>query len=207
MHRGSHDALLARLLAPSPRRGMPPLLRPRVPTPNTLAPVGIVGGNSGEGGIITITGGTVTATCNGSGAGIGRGESGGNDGTFSTTGGNAFIVTHSISDNGEEKKGQWSGVIFEGDSGNVYGSPTLKEDATIPSGKTLTIENGKTLTIDSGVTLTNNGTITNNGTLTNNGTINGDGSYSGSGTVNKTKQTAPGTGEGYTISYTNKQSQ
>ena len=60
---------------------------------------------------------------------------------------------------------------------------------------TLTIENGKTLTIDSGVTLTNNGTITNNGTLTNNGTINGDGSYSGSGTVNKTKQTAPGTGE------------
>ena len=108
-------------------------------------------------------------------AGIGGGYNG-SGGTFSTgTDGHAFIIASSIQDNSEEKKESWSGVIFEGDAGAVYGSPTLQTDATIPAGKTLTIENGKTLTIGEGVTLTvkEGATLTNNGKIINYGTING----------------------------------
>ena len=123
---------------------------------------GIGGGVGGAGGKITITGGTVIATGGGNGAGIGG--RGGAGGTFAADG-NAFIVANSISDQ-SGKDSSWSGVIFEGNKGQVYGdSITLTTDAEIPSGKELTIKDGQTLTVGDGVSLTNNGTIANNGTI------------------------------------------
>lgn len=150
---------------------------------------GIGGDRYQTGGTITITGGTVTATGN-DGAGIGGGSYIDVDnGTFSTgTSGNAVIIASSISYN-DDTNG-WDGVIFQGATGQVYGtSVTPTGDFTVPAGSTLTIEANKTLTIPSGVTLTNNGTITvesggtlmNNGTIVNNGTIKG--TVSGSGNV------------------------
>lgn len=140
---------------------------------------GIGGGSTGAGGSITITGGAVTANGGSYAAGIGRGWNTSPDtadnGSFSTPAGSAFIVA--AGGNGEAAisdsagKTSWSGVIFEGDAGKVYGSPALGTDAAIPTGKTLTIESGKTLTIGNNVTLTNEGAIINNGTLTNKGAI------------------------------------
>ena len=132
---------------------------------------GIGGGALGSGGTVAIYGGTVNATSN-NGAGIGNGD-GGSGCSFSTgTDGHAFIIASSISD--QSIKRSWSGVIFEGDNGAVYGSPiTLTTDATIPAGKTLTVGEDKTLTIGKGVTLTNEGTLTNNGKIVNYGTIDG----------------------------------
>ena len=154
-------------------------------TSNSGAGIGGGGGRviSGDsGGTVTIHGGTVNAT-SGSGAGIGGGRGDhiyGGFGSFSTgTNGNAFIIASSIQDNSEEKKESWSGVIFEGDAGAVYGSPTLQTDATIPAGKTLTVGEDKTLTIGKGVTLTNEGTLTNNGKIVNYGTIDGTGTVPG----------------------------
>lgn len=151
----------------------------------TIGAAGIGGGYSGNSGTCTITGGTVIATggfdskSNVTGAGIGKGIYNNETVTFSTTKdgipGNAFIVTTSISDNATDKKSGWSGVIFEGDKGEVYGSPTLKTDAVVPNGKTLEIGSDKTLVVgensSNNVTLVNEGIITNSGTLTNNGTI------------------------------------
>ena len=150
---------------------------------------GIGGGRGGAGGTIKINGGTVTATGGNDGAGIGGGN-GGAGGSFTTgQNGNAFIIASSISDN--DNTTGWSGVIFQGNEGKVYGTPALEMDATIPGDKTLEIPAGTTLTIDSGVTLTNNGEITNNGTLTinnpgklaNNGTLVNNSSITGNGTI------------------------
>ena len=134
------------------------------------------GDYGGSGGEVTITGGTVTATGNASGqtfsssaAGIGGGRynfSSGSAGTFQTNNGNAVIFASSIGD--QSHKDDWSGIIFEGDEGEVYGNPTLADDLTIPENKALDIPSGKTLTVNS--------TITVQGTLTNNGTIIGSGS-------------------------------
>ena len=137
------------------------------------------GDDGGSGGEVTITGGTVTATGNARGntsayiigvEGIGGGRydiTSGTDGTFQTTNnGNAVIFASSIGD--QSHKADWSGIIFEGDEGKVYGNPTLADDLTIPENKALDIPSGKTLTVNS--------TITVQGTLTNNGTIIGSGS-------------------------------
>lgn len=143
---------------------------------------GIGGPASGAGSNITISGGTVTATGgSNTAAGIGKGnDPGGNlfGGTFSTTTeGNAFINATSISNASDQAS--WRGIIFQGENGKVYGDAiTLKTDATIPSGKTLTIEADRSLTIDGDTTLTNEGTIDNTfirGRLIANGTINGNG--------------------------------
>ena len=141
---------------------------------------GIGGGSSptkGAGGTVTITGGTVTATSK-DGAGIGSGyvnNSLGNAGTFSTSanGTNGNAVIFASGKDGEAIQADddttgWRGVIFQGDSGLVYGTPvTPTEDFTIPSGKTLTIASGQTLNIPEGVTLT----VEQGGTLT--GSVNG----------------------------------
>ena len=139
---------------------------------------GIGGGQSGFGGNITINGGNVTATGGNHGAGIGDG-SGGSGGSFATgTDGHALIVASSISD--KSQRDSWSGMIFEGDNGEVYGNPTIQENMEIPSGKTLTVPKNITLTVKDGVTLTNSGTITGDGTL------DGEGNLAGSGTVAQT---------------------
>ena len=137
------------------------------------------GGEGGSGGTVAIYGGTVNATSN-NGAGIGNGD-GGSGCSFSTgTDGHAFIIASSISD--QSKKGSWSGVIFEGDNGAVYGSQTLEKDLTIETNQTLTIVEDATLTIvedatltiSDGATLTNKGTIIVYGELT--GKVEGEGS-------------------------------
>jgi len=124
---------------------------------------GIGGGGSGTGGTITITGGTVNATGSRGGAGIGDGNNS-SGGTFSTgKSGNAFIIASSISGNTDTTG--WRGVIFQGNNGQVYGSPVLGTDATIPGGKNLEIPADTTLAIGQGVTLTNKGEIINSGTI------------------------------------------
>ena len=136
-----------------------------------------IGGGSGDfsggaGGEITISGGTVNATSGGNGgAGIGGGKNGDN-GTFSTgDSGCAVIFASSISD--QSSSGKWSGVIFQGQTGAVYGTNvTPTEDFIIPENYTLTIKDGQTLTISEDIILTNNGTIVNNGTI--NGKVSGN---------------------------------
>ena len=130
---------------------------------------------AGIDGNITINGGTITAT----GGANWIGSTYGIGGTLTTgTNGGAFIFTNSIKDT--SNSADWSGAIFIGNSGKVYGNPAIATDAEIPAGKTLTIESGMSMTVDSGVTLTNNGTIIvndggvleNSGNIVNNGTIN-----------------------------------
>ncbi|MBC5631218.1 putative Ig domain-containing protein [Parabacteroides hominis] len=122
----------------------------------------------GDGGTIVISGGTVTAiTGNSGGEGIGRGKGerlDGNNGSFSTgTNGNAFIKANGISD--QSKKGSWSGVIINNNTGVVYGNTvTLTTDATIPKDTTLTVNAGQKLQIKD-CTLHNDGTVANNGEI------------------------------------------
>ena len=156
---------------------------------------GIGGGILGDGGTITISGGTVTAESvvlevndqKWIGTGIGAGGHSATtaegdmpqNGTFSTgTVGQAVIVASSIGDQSGKKA--WSGVIFEGDTGQVYGTGVEpKEDFTIPEEKTLTIADGQTLTIANGITAVNRGTINNNGTITASGTFVNQGEMEG----------------------------
>ena len=117
--------------------------------------------NNIQSGKVTISGGTVTSNGN-------------ITGSFSTGNtGNALIFASSISDHSE--KDNWSGIIFEGNVGQVYGNPSIQNDVEIPSNKCLYIPKGSTLTIPEGVTLKNDGWIANcgkiNGALTNTGTI------------------------------------
>lgn len=136
----------------------------------------------GDAGDITVAGGTVYA--NGIGAGIGVTPNGyqtsGDKGHFYTEDphthqGNSFIATNWISDGTGRDAGSWSCVIFVGDAGQVYGSPTLATDATVESGKTLTVPSDKTLTIDANVTFTNEGTIENQGKIANLSTLGSSG--------------------------------
>lgn len=129
-------------------------------------------------GDITISGGTVTATGGSTdAAGIGNGKSG-VGGDFSTgTDGQAVIYASSITDT---ITSDWSGIIFQGSNGQVYGEVTLTEDMTLESGQTLEIPEGSSLTVPDSMnlnaasgTLTNDGTLTILGTVT--GTITGDG--------------------------------
>ena len=139
---------------------------------------GIGGGYTGSGGDIAIHGGSVTATGGRLATGIGGGGNG-SGGSFATgTDGHALIVVNGgIGDTSNQKN--WSGMIFEGNTGTVYGNPTIQENIEIPSGKTLTVPKNTTLTVKDGVTLTNNGKIINNGKITNNGTITGNGTVEG----------------------------
>ena len=148
------------------------------------------GGSSGIGtfeggstsGTITISGGTVMAT--GTNHGIDASFMGtistGNDGhavifaSYTNSMGSYFRYSSS------QNRDSWRGVIFEGNSGQIYGDDiTPSESFEIPSDKTLTIDSGKSLTIPAGKTLTVTGKLTNNGKFyvdgTLNGTVNGNG--------------------------------
>ncbi|MFR1421658.1 MAG: hypothetical protein ACLSSX_00060 [Dysosmobacter sp.] len=139
---------------------------------------GIGGGYDASGGTVTIHGGSVTATGGLSASGIGSGKEGSGVSFATGTDGHALIVVNGgIGDKRNQKS--WSGMIFEGNTGEVYGNPTIQENIEIPSGKTLTVPKNTTLTVKDGVTLTNNGKIINNGKITNNGTITGNGTVEG----------------------------
>lgn len=92
--------------------------------------------------------------------------------TEGSTGGiiNGFPDSFQIGADGES-----GGIVFNGNSGTVYGNVTLQEDLEIGTDETLTIGKDASLTVPDGKTLTNNGTIINKGTLT--------GDVGGSGTV------------------------
>ena len=148
---------------------------------------------------IVINAGTITAT-GGTGAdGIGSGT-GSDSGNFSTdrtangttVPGKAVIYTDSITDKDDS---DWSGIVFQGNDGKVYGTVTLAKDLTLEEGQTLTvpkntkltvpkekklvIEEGATLIVEEKGTLTNNGTLSNAGTITNSGTMAGSGEFVG----------------------------
>ena len=145
---------------------------------------GIGGSFSGTGGTVTINSGNVTALGGSMSHGIGSKKNLASTGTFSTgTNGNAFIIASSISD--KTNQTNWQGVIITENTGKVYGTPTLTNNAEIPDGNTLEIEAEKSLTIDNGVTFTNNGTLANNGTLINHGTlsIKAEDTLTGNGTL------------------------
>ncbi len=137
-----------------------------------------IGGSQRSRGNVTISGGTVTATGIGSAAGIGDGPyNNSRQGIFSTgDSGNAWIVATSISDNDDTSA--WSGVIFQGSDGQVYGNQTLTADKTIPAGETFTVPSGASLTIPADVTLTIDGTMT----IQRGGIASGEGTITGSGT-------------------------
>lgn len=144
---------------------------------------GIGGGSEGSGGSVTISGGKVTATGGKYGAaGIGAGLEG-SEVTFKTgANGHALIFANGgIGDKTNQKN--WSGLIFEGDAGTIYGKQTLSGDLEITGNQILTVPEGSTLTVPQNVTLTCNTTLTNNGTITGSGTLDGAGNLVGSGIV------------------------
>lgn len=112
---------------------------------------GIGGYGDDLSGEIEISGGTVTATSvNKSGISL----------PFSTgANGNAVIFASSIAD--QSNKAKWSGVIFEGGMGKIYGgnSFTLATDMTIPVNYQFEISANTTLTIPADKTIENYGTI------------------------------------------------
>jgi len=138
---------------------------------------GIGGSSGGAGGAVTITGGVVTATSNGTGQGIGGGgtATAANQGTF-TMSGNAVVFTNSVGDTTESRR--TGGILFIGPTtsaaGVVYGSTTIPNNLTVPTGNTLLVPEGSTLTVPSGRTLTNNGTMTDRGTIVMNGNFSGN---------------------------------
>ena len=81
----------------------------------------------------------------------------GNNAIIRANGGIANNSTNPIQFNG-------NGIVFDGDTGTVYGDVTLDESLTINEGETLTIPEGSTL--DTNGNLTNDGTIINKGKLT-----------------------------------------
>ena len=116
---------------------------------------GIGGGYSGSSGAITLSGGIITATGGKSASGIGGGYmvSGGNI----STGENGTAVVFASFIPTSNTTG-WKGLIFNVNSGKIYGdSYTVEGALTIPAGKKLTVEDGKTL--NGGANITNNGTI------------------------------------------------
>lgn len=88
---------------------------------------------------------------------------------------NAVLFTTSIND--KSLQSSWNGIIFEKDTGSVYGNVILNDDLTIPSSKELVFNSDATLTVAAKKSLTNQGTIdVKNETFTNNGTIKNYGS-------------------------------
>ena len=123
------------------------------------AGIGGGGGSVGSNDII-ISGGIVIANGKNGGAGVGTGEKGimGTPTSVFSTGenGSAFLVASSITDN-DDTSG-WSGVIFQGSQGQVYG------DVTLPEGN-YPVPDASTLTITYGTSLSGNGTLTGDGTF------------------------------------------
>jgi hypothetical protein len=137
---------------------------------------GIGSGEKGAGGTVNISGGVVTVKGAQNTPGIGGGGYSGEGGTVEISG-NAVVFASSIwpalvaGDNATEA------IAFNGKTGRMYGSVTLRLDLTVPSTYILNfLSSDQTLTIGSH-TLTNEGTINKKG-----GTING--TVSGGGTVN-----------------------
>lgn len=118
---------------------------------------------------LSVDGGSLTATGkNENGAGIrytfGSSSSGSGTPTV-TVSGNAVVdaknggIANNSSSPIQYKTGSEStgGIVFDGNTGTVYGNVTLQDDLTIGEGESLTIPNGSALN--------GNGKLTNNGTI------------------------------------------
>jgi len=128
---------------------------------------GIGGGQLGKGGNITINGGIVTADGGSEAQGIGRGS--GNDiPGMLTMNGNAIVFSSSVGD--MELNRKTNGILFNGNSGIVYGSVELADNLTVEQNHTLTVPSGATLIIPADKTITNNGTVQCCGIIISNGT-------------------------------------
>lgn len=82
-----------------------------------------------------------------------------------TEGGIKGIFSSSLNSFQVGADGESGGIVWDGNTGTVYGDVTLQDDLTINENETLTIGTDASLTIPDGKTLTNNGTITNDGTI------------------------------------------
>ena len=136
-------------------------------------------GQGGAGGIISITGGIVTANGGSDATAIGKGTNGSDtnsDGSSPSVsiGGNAVVFANHLL---EPNTAGWSGVVFDGQTGTVYGNATPNCSFEIPSAATLTILENSSLTISEDITLTNNGTLFQSGTLNGSGTLSGNGTF------------------------------
>ena len=89
--------------------------------------------------VVVISGGTVIAASVNGGAGIGSGYRGTASSGNKLTGNAVVFATKgkSVSAHiqGFSKSDLTSGVLFEGDTGKVYGNPAIAADVTIPGGK------------------------------------------------------------------------
>ncbi len=115
---------------------------------------------------LNLTGGSLTAQSLGTGIDV--------DGTLNIK--DTVIMTNSL-DTGTQSRESWAGVVFEGNTGTVYGNTTPQTDITVAAGQTLTVGKGATLNIASGKTLTVDGTLIVDGTLSGEGTLKGDGAF------------------------------
>lgn len=117
---------------------------------------------TGKTGTVTISGGAVT--CNGA-YGIGY-----NQKVLSLIkNGVVFLTKNQTADNTFIDTP--CGVAFFGTAGEVYGTPSIAENTSIPAGDTLTVAKDKILNLSQDAILTNNGTITIYGTITNHGAV------------------------------------
>lgn len=146
---------------------------------------GIGGGNRAKACPVIITGGEIHAT--GGDGGTKGGDGIGNGGGYNK----AEAATITIADDdgapvifaaagaggsanaiaSTSESVNWQGIIFENNTGQVYGDITLDQSFEVPADHTLMIAAGNTLTVPDGLTLTNNGTIDGDGTLI--GTVTG----------------------------------
>lgn len=149
------------------------------------------GGWGGSGGIISITGGHVTASGKG-----GEGSFGLSDNSqIQITGG---VVE--VQDDKLDKAQKTNCLVWVGNTATVYGTFTLDRDFTLDAGETLTVPEGATLVLPKDTTLANGGTIYNYGKISetgaiiqNNGTIYNTGIIEP--TVNGKQPTLPSTSE------------
>ena len=139
---------------------------------------------------LAVNGGSLTTSGSASGEGI-KFYVGAYEATRATTSltvtGNAIVDarTGGISASGVSgnpnvtigSTGSTGGIVFDGNTGTVYGDVTLQDNLEIGEGESLDIPSGASLTIPNNITLTNEGTVTTtgNGTLTNNGKIDNSG--------------------------------
>lgn len=145
-----------------------------------------MGGWDGAAGSVTVNNGHLKLTGNAGGEGpFGAG------GTVAINGG---IVEYSGSTDGTNSLNhatKQNCIVFSGNSGQVYGNPTITGDVTIPNGKTLTVPGGSTLTVAEGAMLTNKGSIYNIGNIV----ISGTGKLNNEGTIKNIKDFGKITGE------------
>ena len=149
------------------------------------------GGWDGSGGIISITGGHVTASGKG-----GEGSFGLSDNSqIQITGG---VVE--VQDDKLDSAQKTNCLVWVGNTATVYGTFTLDGDFTLDAGETLAVPEGATLVLPKDTTLTNSGTIYNygkiaekNAAIQNNRTIYNTGTIEP--TVNGNQPTPPSTSE------------